>query len=704
MAKNYALEKHIDALAAMQATSAKTLDDFANTSRAIAERARRIVADVQSWEVACDNISLMIEEASKAARCYHPPQALRLVLSGKDKSPEALCKCIDYLVYTDDYLMSHPSNPLGSQIVENTTSQLEKVACIAENVVKEAFIAAMQGRVACKPEQQRRNTITIAAKPSSLTKLFRDPQALQGIDTVIARLGEGLNRTDGVALEVKQLISERMLRLVKAQLEQANRDEELHRHHDVTVRQGFVPSHRRYQKGSHHLLATSAHARGLVGEMVNHLRQFVMQPLGHSYDVVEIPGELAVRAFDCVMEKCFELVELEKDSCSQTSVAFVVSNGESVSPTSGNPTFSDAIFIGLDLVEELWKWRGLSDDFSEDGYTFTDHVYACVERFIGKLSNMLHAYQKCKGALEMQPLKEYTRRLQRTEWYMSHDCSAHMLTCNEVYMHKTMLSKYYGAAKLALQGTQLDSASETEALQKLSSFMMCCVRGTIQDLQIVAEATMELIREKRSEQTRGYKFLLTSGAHDSTGRNNRVCVPVFMVNNISLLMGSYRNDSAFRQRQTHHDVAGDEERQKDVELPFLPGVSDIISFLEGMCKRFIRDFAASWSDCFPRVDSNPKLVSMSGTDAPLSKSQRMVVKHWYRDVAKALTVRVTACYGFTVSDPLQRNALIEAAVTAVQGGFNAFEEFLRGRTWSKRPIKWMLHTPEEWAESLKRSF
>lgn len=687
MTRHSSLDEQLNVLNALHTSTAKTLDSFADTSKAIADRARRIVADVEPWERARENIASTIEEMSRAARCYHPPPALRFVLTRKEKNPEVLCKCIDYLVFTDNYLATHTPNPYGDQILSDISTQLVTVMEFAEDIVKEAFITALEKKqlVWKLDESEKCEVSSFSATPTSL--LIHNPGALRGIDRIVRRLGENFDRTSVVSVDVKELFAERMLRYVDALFDSFCKEEEMQPCPPVTSRHGVVPVRKHYQKGAHRLLGISQSARQLVSEVAACLKKYVLEPLDDSFDVVEMPGNLGTVVFDRIQEKCFEAIKLDHAALSDPTRMFVLSRGEGIGLWGKTRHFRDTIFIGLDLLEELWKWRDFSESLPGENHVFSEHVDAEMDRFLFEVRDMLDGYVSCKGALDAKRLKGYTNTLHRTEWLPSLDCRTHMSATNQVYFHKVLLTSYFGAVKLALYGSLLSPLAEEEALKEMENYMVRCVLGTLMDLETIAKVALEL--------------QVNSTSQEDVHVNSPA---VFMLNNISFLIESYRTDACFHRRRL---PMGESERTGNDTKKEAPSVSiafNIITMLEDEKKRFVDDFAAFWSECFPPVTSDSDLESIGPTTGELRKSQRMAAKRWYRSVAEALTRKISACRNLVVLDPSQRNALIEASVAAVRNGFRTFESVLQGRTWSDRPLKWMLRDVEQWEYMLSKSF
>nr|CCC92932.1 conserved hypothetical protein [Trypanosoma congolense IL3000] len=699
-----ALEKQIDILTALQEASAKTLDDFSNTSRAVVERARRIVGDVQPWEIAQENIAAMIEETSQVARCYHPPPVLRLVLAGKERSPEMLCKCIDHLVFARDYLESKPSSSFAGNIELNLKGNMNSVIRLTEKAVVDAFVLAMQRE--SEVERDEGGKVDMSASTPSFGVLFHHLEALQGFDRVISKLGEYFNRTSVITEDVRSILEENIYRLVEVQLDDTKEREELQHYRTIATSCGFTPLHKHYKKGKHCLLSASAMAISALTEVAECLRVFVLEPLDNSFDVVELPADISISVFTRIVEKCLAILNVDHEAMTNPSGSFVLSRGEGVGFWGEEQSISNMIFIGLDLLEGLWKWKSFAEKLPGDNYKCVEHVDEMVGKFVRKMRMLLENFADCKGCLDSASLRNYARSLHRMEWLPTPDCSAHVSATNQIYMHKMMLTSYYGAMKVVMHGDRLQHISEAEALENLSDYMMRCVQGTVQDLETIAEAAVDLLGYQHNDNRRSESDITESGTTKGSASGKNVFLPpIFMLNNIVLLIEGYLKEPCFQQRKfCNEDPSYSLSKKKHRQTSAPPLVNGIIRLLEDQKERHLDDFFNWWSECFPPTASSHKLASIFTTEEDLTKSQRAAVKHWYNAAANNLMDKIVACRSFTVFDANQRSSLIEVAIEAVKNGFNTFERGLRNRSWSDRPMKWMLRTPEQWTELLTKLF
>ncbi|KAK7200941.1 hypothetical protein NESM_000153100 [Novymonas esmeraldas] len=710
------LEEQLNDLNALNRASARAIDTFADTSSAISIRANEIIRDVKPWDVAQENIALTIEEMSKAARCYHPPPILPAVLSGKETGSEAVSRCIDYLVYADDYLSSHPPNDYGAQIEAKTEMHLQQIVRISEDLVKSAFINALQRGTVTHPggsSSSLNQTLSGATRVNSMLagptadRLVRNEAALQGVDQLVQRLGENFNRTDVVQNDVRKLFEEKLVAAVQAQFDGTYRDEEMGKG-QAASRSSVLPVLKHYQHNDHRLLRISESARALVADACTCLQQYVLTPLEDDYSVADIPSDLAIVVFEVIHKRAVKVVQFDTAFFADATRLFVDSRGQDVGLFSTSRYFRDYIFIGLDLMEEFWKWKTLSKTVPGENSNLIDHVDDCVDTFIYQVRELLDGYVGAKGAVDKEALKEHARAMHRTEWFPSVDCTVHESTTNMLYFHKALLTFFYGSLRIVLYGSVLGANADYESSQEVEDFLTRGVMGTVDDLQTLAEAAAELQQEvlaKRNHHTKsGSLNLLTSDV--------RLSVDIFMINNICFLEDNYRREPCFTTRLAAAapitaPTRGGQRTRKGSAAPPPPDapLTQLFDLLNTERERHIDAFGASWQDCFPSVTDHSDLLSIdAGGTAELRKSQRMAVKHWHRRVNDALLKKLHDCKAEAVMDTMSRTQLIDVSIAAVRDEFERMDALLNGRTWSTQPQKWMPYTPAEWEEHIRQAF
>ncbi|KAL7702082.1 hypothetical protein NQL31_000377 [Lotmaria passim] len=706
------LEDQLNDLNALNRASARAIDTFADTSNAISVRANEIIRDVKPWDVAQENIALTIEEMAKAARCYHPPPILPAVLSGKETSSEAVTRCIDYLVYTDDYLASHPPNPYGTNIEAKTETQLQQIVRISEDLVKTAFINALQ-RSKVMPGQSPLPASSSGGAGGAVAganRIVRNEAALKGVDQIVQRLGENFNRTDVLENDVRKLFQDKLVAAVQAQFDGIYRDEEMGKG-QVISRTSILPVLKHYQRGDHRLLNISQSSRELLTDACMCLQRYVLTPLEDDYSVADIPSTLATTVFDVVYNRAIKLIQFDMSTFTNPTKLFVDSRGQGVGLFSTARYFRDYIFIGLDLLEEFWNWKTLSKNIPGENSDFIDHVDDCVDNFIYQVRELLDAYVNSKGALQKDELKEFAQSMHRTEWLPSVDCTVHESTTNVLYFHKALLTSYYGALRIVLYGSVIGANADYESSQEVEDYLTRGVMATVDDLEVVAEAACELQNEvmnKRSHHTKpGSLQLLTSDV--------RLSPEIFLINNLCFLADNYRRESCFSSRLTAQPDPSLEaaakksggRRKKGDPLPPPPDppLTRMFEMLESERARYVDAFGASWAACFPSLTDSSDLQSIDPhSDAPLRKSQREAAKSWYRRVNANLAQKIHDCKAEAVMDSASRAQLIDTSVAAMHDEFALMDNLLNGRTWSSQQLKYMPLSPPEWEQQIRQAF
>lgn len=706
------LENQITSLNTLNRSSAKALDTFADTSNAIAVRARQITRDVKPWEVAQENIALTIEEMSKAARCYHPPPTLHAVLSKRDANPEAVARCIDYLVYTDDYLSSHPPNAYGDDIHTRTELQLRQVVAVSEELVKTTFLRALQRPVlgAASPTAPMSPLFARPGSPRPAGDrglIVKSPAALDGIGLVIQRLGENFNRTEVLQDDVRRLLQDRVKTFVERQFDAAYREDEAGKP-QISKRSSMAPVVKHYQRGDHRLIGISKLARQAVAEVSDCVNTHIVVPLDNDYAVAEIPSLIAGSVFDIVMARALTAVHFDVSVFANPTKMFIESRGQGIGLYPGVRYFRDFIFIGLDLIQELWQWKSLASSTPGERDGLIDHVDNEIETFIFRVRDLLDGYVSCQGALDKAKLRSSTLMQNRTEWLPSVDCTAHESTTNVMYFHKMLLSSYFGSFKIALVGNTLGANSEEEAVREVEDYLIRCVLGTIQELVVVAETALKLQEESAGKGSN--RFVPRTGVVGGTAESDgvRLSPPIFLLNNVIFLEENYRREPCFMQRTMKADepIAAARARAKrgGAEPPPQPIVQHILAMLADEKEQYIDDFVRSWESCFPTNENNPDLASINpDANQPLRKSQRMAVKRWHKRVADLLNMKLRDCRVATVMSSA-RARLVELSLVAVQEHFAAFDDVIQGRAWSSRPQKWISFTRDDVLNQVKKIF
>ncbi|CCW64407.1 unnamed protein product [Phytomonas sp. EM1] len=681
------LEEQINRLNVLNKVSGKALDAFADASNNISCKAWQIMSDVKPWEVARENIALMIEEMSKASRSYHPPPSLQDVLTQQEKNPEVIARCMDYLVYADSYLASHPSSNYADQIQRTINKQIQQIVHISEELVKRAFFQALQ-------------------KPVNSTKgaggrryIIHNPDALRDINLIVQRLGENFGRNGVVQNDVYTMLQSKVRSFIEARLTKASREEG----GSLTMsgNHANMPHMlKHYQRKDHPLLKISQMARESVQEVSDCINTFIIKPLDESYMVVEMPSQLASVPFDVVMDHAMDAISFDKTVFRNPTKMFVDSRGQGIELYRGKRYFRDIIFIGLDLIEEIWQWKGLAAALPGEHDTFIDYVNIDVKRYLGALRELLEGYATCKGSLEKEQLKEYAKSASSLEWLPSLDSAAHEITTNLLSFHKVLLATYYGSLKLSLQGSLVNFNDDDAAVRKIQEYLIRTLIGTLQELQVIVDVAVEM--NKRHEEG-GY----AGGGGGGALSRSRISPQVFLLSNIIFLAETYKREPCFQKRLMPAEDGGVAAPKKSgrgaaKSASQLPITAQILAILEDEHERCVDEFEFSWEKCFPEMYEDPELSSIRpDPNEALTKSQRMALKRWNKSVARALgekleNSKIGTCVSTTV-----RARLIEIAVKTVRKKFLSFDDLVRGRAWSTRPRKWILFSVEEWIQRIK---
>ncbi|EPY31961.1 hypothetical protein STCU_03062 [Strigomonas culicis] len=627
---------------------------------------------------------------SKAARCYHPPPSLTAVLGRKDTSPEAIARCVDYLVYTEDYLASHPPNPFSDEIQSKTEAYLRQIVEISEDIVKTSFLNAFQkGKTS-----------------ASKAYIIKNPDVLKGLELVVQRLGENFNRLDVMKNDVYNMIQSRLSQFVDAHFDATYREEEMGKT-NVSAHASMTPVMKHYQKGNHRLLGISATSREAVKEVCTCIGDAILTPLDDDYSVAEMPGELATSVFDTIFARCMALVRFDMSHFDDPTKMFVLSRGLGVGLCPGVRYFRDVIFVGLNLVEELWNWKQLAASLPGENSNCVDHVDNEIERFTNHLRELLEGYARCKGGLRKDSLVEYARSLRRFEWFPSLDCTAHESSTNSLYFHKVLVGSYYGALKIVLYGNVMDPSGDVEATREVEDYLIRCVMGNVQDLVTIAEAAI-VVQTAVEAGGRHHIGRSSIQAISGSGEGSHLSLEIFLINNIIFLLENYKRENCFTQRLIVDDSS-------DVKVKPQKGaakvanaksiISEAMLYLAEEKERYVKEYGLSWEGCFPNPMENESLASIPCDESiPLRKSQRAAVKRWHADVTASLTGKIRDCKAQAVMDSNVRLRLIEAAVFFCQEQFKDMESVLLGRTWSSRPQRYMPYSMEEWIDQLKQSF
>lgn len=658
------LEEQIVLLNSLSKVSGKTLDAFADVSHSISVRAHQIYRDVKPWEVSLVNIEGTIDEISKAAKCYHPPPVLKAVMAQKDVHPESIVKCADYLVYSDEYLTSHPPNEYGESIRAHLGVQLERIVEVSENFIRNAFTAALK----------RPPNAPIVIKEIVTNSIIKNPNALNGVPEVLSRLAQHFNRTEVVQVEVKQLLDGKLKTAVNTCFNDAYAAEDARRNVVKTsAHNGSQWYH--YQRGEHCVLKVSLEARGMIQEVSDCVNTYIIQPMDEDFDVLNMPGELATSVFDMVLDKARTAIHFDQRYWRDPTSMFLASRGQGIGLFPGIRTFRDIIFIGLDILEEMWKWKLLIHDLPGENNEAEDHVDQEVDLFIQMVRDLLQGYADATGGLSKSLLKERARQGKRFEWFPALDCTAHESSTNLLYFQKTLFSSYFGALKMALFGSVLDSSSDHYAMKEVEDYFARCVMGHMEDITTMGLVAKELLQEMDQATRRKSNSSKKKKGGVPEGHGNAfISVEVFVINNALFLNQSYMKAKCFTRRVIPMLPSPDGVSAKHAFLPLV--VQQAADYLQDEVTRSVEEFGTEWEKCF--LDMPKEVQTAAGSIAsggvPMKKSLTLLLKNWYTASVAALGAVAEGCKGEAVMDGEVRRQLIRKACETVEEKFNEMNE------------------------------
>lgn len=639
------LEEQITLLESINKVTARALDAFGDVSHSISVRANYIFNEVKPWEVSLKNILATMNEISKAAKCYHQPPSLKGVLTGKDRNPDSIAKCADYLLYTQEYLASHPPNKYGETIHAHLHSQLERIAVVSENFVYTAFVSAL-----------RKRDVGISRKKEGL-RIIQNPKALLGVPQVLSRLSQQFNRTEIVKVKVAQLLETHLKDAVTASFHSAFADESVQQHL-IGLPTGFAGSQwHHYHRGEHPLLVVSKEARAVVKEVAACVQTYIIKPMDEDFDVIDMSGDFCRKIFDVILDKAKTTIHFDARKFRDPTGMFLASRGQGIGLYPGARAFQDIIFIGLDILEEMWEWKTFVSDLPGDNNDAIVYVEEQVHDFMLRVRKLLEGYVEAMGGLSPKVLKERSRETGCFEWFPAMDGTAHESSTHMLYYQKMLFSSYFGALKLALFGsTVIDASSDYQASKEVEDYFLRCVTGHMEDIRTIGIVAKELLAEL-DEKRKKKKSKKSAGA----GLTFYWSVNLFVVNNVHFLSQSYRKNPCFRTRFLAPEGFLTRER-----FP-VPIVRQPLGYLYEEALRCVDEFGTDWEKCFPLLPLD--LASISPGDSfssSLKKAKLSGVKTWCASVAANLQVMIEGCKGEAVMDAETRKLLIRKAYETVE--------------------------------------
>ena len=282
---------------------------------------------------------------------------------------------------------------------------------------------------------------------------------------------------------------------------------------------------RHYRKGAHSLLRISATARALVLEASEALERFLIAPLSDAACVVDVPDRIACAVFRGIIRHAKHCIYVSERLIDADSTAVFIATGGAgpgMASMDASRNVRDAIFIGLDLVEELWQWRNhVAPSLRGTHDTFDLLVEDELRDYCSLVLDLLNHYRGAKGQVDEGMLLEddalraagkaagVTVGLEgftvdsvagggggggRRSWFPSPDCSTHESTINLIYLLRTLFVDYFGSLKLVLSDGDVAASDPDAALEFVKDFVEDCVEGHISDIGTIGDAAAMLQR------------------------------------------------------------------------------------------------------------------------------------------------------------------------------------------------------------------
>lgn len=661
------LEEQLVYLNALSKASTKTLDAFSDVSHSIAVKAQQIYSDAKPWEVSLSNIASTIAEVSKAAKCYHQPPFLKAVLSGEDTGPQAIAESIDYLVYTEEYLSLHPPKEYELTIRSQLDSQLRRIVEVSERYIRNAFIQSVR----------KENNPSSVAFSTNRSVAIINAEALEGVPIILRQMVRRFDCIPVIKEDVKQLLEEELRNFVKTAFSTRFMEGEGKRGMAIAAYSGSVS--RPYHRGEHSVLDISKEVRRLIKGVANSIDQFIIQPLEENEEIASIPADLSASVFNVIFDQALTIVHFDQSILGDPTSMFLHSHGQGIGLSPSSRPLQNIIFIGLDLLEEIWMWKELVNDLPGENGTVKAYVASKVDQFVLLIRKLLHGYMHAVGRLSNDRLRHQAQQRTFFEWFPNLDCTAHESSTNFLYFHKTLFTSFYGALKLVLYGCFIDSSSEYVATKEVEDFLFRSISGHMRDIVTVGIVAKELLNEiepRRGKRGKGKKANLSTSSVSS----GYLSLNVFTINNALFLSQSLRKLPCFTRRKIPTPLHPEGLSVNDLSLN-VPKEEYVIQkgddYLKSVVSRCIEAFEQEWLDCFPPTPRDETMVDSEAEEKSLKKNQVIAFKNWYSCACKNIRIITAGCRGEAVMDSDVRLLLVRIAYEAVEKTFFSIESLVK---------------------------
>lgn len=294
-------------------------------------------------------------------------------------------------------------------------------------------------------------------------------------------------------------------------------------------------SRRNYRKGEHLLIRISAWCRGIVLEASGVLNDVLLVPLRDDFMVAEAPASIASAVFSCILRHAFQSIYVPQLLLDATSTEmFLLSGGTGYGlvTMNGSRTLRDCLFIGLDLLAELWTWREVASELHGETYRFAEVVEEGILAFAKQVAELLEGWRSKFGSIDQGELVkgdkmrgshgegavapgwdtsnlgslhnlasrvigegmrfEMSSQTGRRCWAPAYDCAPHEATVNFLFVTRTLFEDYFGALKLILNGGDVGAADDAAVMDELEEFLHDNTENHLTDLRSLVRAQMAL--------------------------------------------------------------------------------------------------------------------------------------------------------------------------------------------------------------------
>ena len=738
------IDKSLDSINKIQRDCSKVLYSFQTHSASIAGRSSRIQRDVSEWECALVNLKKTQQELSLATEAYHVPPAVSQVLNEGNRQSKNIVGALKALKHSAAYLESHPSNPVGDALSPQIDEKLTKVIEIAEQTVVDMVIDELtrikeeRAINAANPVRRFGGAPVFPTRPpvSPPQNAFSSPPTFS--PTAGIRRGDDDENDDddddlpkvqdptdfrkevcdGAADIVMILYNacERndVAELLGARLEQWVKDE-INAALPPTYAEDFeVPQAglRPYTKGTHPLLKGSQAARREIEIIQQVFTKVILDPMEMDFEVVSVPPNFVENVFEYFCERITQAINVPLDGLKLRAAMQQKEDSESLPLFAiGGSCGIDLIFVVLNLIEELWKWRPLVKKTPGDPEAISVIIDDLFKTNVIELAkDLLREYHTARGVIfdrflesneSLAPkaisnlLAGQGRVTTIESWKPPTDCMVHTLTASLVHVLKVLFGEYYGALKVVFAADiLLDKASDATkvkgdnaallkeindmVVQESQQFIAMCIEGHFEDLEVIANTARKMALRSMNNLM---AFVDLGGGSISNPPN----VALLLLNNQHFVIDALRNTPSF---------------PKALSEP-------IVGALVDGYQQTMEMYAVTWAAVFPPFSETQRaageaygttdlvdldtLASIEGMDDsdPLSKEQRKAVKYWHKASCQQVEREITRSAPHALLDRSIRNQILDGAVERVKGQFDAInDDLLFSREWSRRPDKW----------------